>query len=253
MVAGARSRCASTCARGAAVGRGPSGGGGKKRGSRRLPAETVTRGRSALHRARRSRHALDFEAVVVSRLPPQAPGRSPRAAWPITQRDTTDYGWPLAAVSPLRRLARYAGAPAKTFAPRPWASSRSSKRYYHCAACPRAAARANEALHLGGRLALPAVTRMVGTAAAWGARRKAGALSGRPGRRRRRNAKTVERPAEPLGARGVAATSSESARRQPRSRPRWTWAWNGTGVPMRQTEGGRPDGKQATGRPRRAK
>ena len=142
--------------------------------------------------------------------------------------------------------ARYAGRPAKTFTtalgPLPL-----TRAYYHCAPCARGFCPRDRALGLEGGSLSPAVTRMVGTAAALVSFAEGsellGALAGLPV-----NAKQVERTAEALG-REIAADERQqvvpaAAAEIP---PTLYLGLDGTGVPMRKEElAGRP-GKQADG------
>ena len=121
------------------------------------------------------------------------------------------------------------------------------RAYYHCDACRRGFCPRDRVLGVEGASLSPAVTRMVGTAAALVSFAEGsellGALAGLPV-----NAKQVERTAEVLGRemaaderqRVVPAGAAEIA-------PTMYLGMDGTGVPMRQAEvEGRP-GKQANG------
>ena len=160
--------------------------------------------------------------------------------------DTSDDAGPWLPCSRCGGLARYAGRPAKTFTtalgPLPL-----TRAYYHCAACAQGFCPRDQALGLEATALSPAVTRMVGTAAALVSFAESsellGALAGLPV-----TAKQVERTAEALGfemaaderQQVVAAAAAEIA-------PTLYLGMDGTGVPMRKAElAGRP-GKQADG------
>ena len=160
--------------------------------------------------------------------------------------DTSDDAGPWLPCSRCGGLARYAGRPAKTFTtalgPLPL-----TRAYYHCAACAQGFCPRDRALGLEATALSPAVTRMVGTAAALVSFAESsellGALAGLPV-----TAKQVERTAEALGfemaaderQQVVAAAAAEIA-------PTLYLGLDGTGVPMRKAElAGRP-GKQADG------
>ena len=160
--------------------------------------------------------------------------------------DTSDAAGPWLPCPGCGGLARYAGRHAKTFttALGPLSLTRA---YYHCAACAQGFCPRDRALGLETTALSPAVTRMVGTAAALVSFAESsellGALAGLPV-----PAKQVERTAEALGQamaaderqQVVAAAEAEIA-------PTLYLGLDGTGVPMRKAEvDGRP-GKQADG------
>jgi hypothetical protein len=160
--------------------------------------------------------------------------------------DTSDDAGPWLPCPRCGGPARYAGRPAKTFTtalgPLPL-----TRAYYHCAPCDRGFCPRDRALGLDGASLSPAVTRMVGTAAALGSFAEGsellGALAGLAV-----NAKQVERTAEALG-REIAADEEQhvvpaAAAEIP---PTLYLGLDGTGVPVRKAElAGRP-GKQADG------
>jgi hypothetical protein len=160
--------------------------------------------------------------------------------------DTSDDAGPRLPCPHCGGPARYAGRPAKTFTtalgPLPL-----TRAYYHCAPCDHGFCPRDRALGLEGGSLSPAVTRMVGTAAALVSFAEGsellGALAGLPV-----NAKQVERTAEALG-REIAADEQQhvvpaAAAEIP---PTLYLGLDGTGVPMRKAElAGRP-GKQADG------
>lgn len=160
--------------------------------------------------------------------------------------DTSDDAGPWLPCPRCEGLARSAGRHAKTFTtalgPLPL-----SRAYYHCAACDAGFCPRDRVLGLDGASLSPAVTRMVGTAAALVSFAESsellGTLAGLPV-----PAKQVERTAETLGIamaaderqQVVAAAAAEIA-------PTMYLGLDGTGVPMRKAEvEGRP-GKQADG------
>ena len=160
--------------------------------------------------------------------------------------DTSDDAGPWLPCPRCGGSARYAGRPAKTFTtalgPLPL-----TRAYYHCAPCDSGFCPRDRALGLEGGSLSPAVTRMVGTAAALVSFAEGsellGALAGLPV-----HAKQVERTAEALG-REIAADERQqvvpaAAAEIP---PTLYLGLDGTGVPVRKEElAGRP-GKQADG------
>ena len=160
--------------------------------------------------------------------------------------DTSDAAGPWLPCPRCEGLARYAGRHAKTV-PTALGPLPLSRAYYHCAACDAGFCPRDRALGLEGASLSPAVTRMVGTAAALVSFAESSELLGTlaglsvP-------AKQVERTAEALGIamaaderqQVVAAAEAELA-------PTLYLGLDGTGVPMRKAEvDGRP-GKQADG------
>jgi len=147
---------------------------------------------------------------------------------------------------PCGQPARYAGRHPKTFttALGPLTLSRA---YYHCPACQRGFCPRDRVLGLDGASLSPAVTRMVGTAAALVSFAESsellGTLAGLPV-----PTKQVERTAEALGQ---AIAADERQHIEPAAAaeiaPTLYLGMDGTGVPMRKAEvAGRP-GKQADG------
>jgi len=147
---------------------------------------------------------------------------------------------------PCGQPARYAGRHAKTFttALGPLTLTRA---YYHCPTCGQGFCPRDQALGLADTGLSPAVTRMVGTAAAMVSFAEGsellGALAGLPV-----NAKQVERTAEALG-REIAEDDRQQAGSAADTEiaPTMYLGMDGTGVPMRKEEvAGRP-GKQGDG------
>jgi hypothetical protein len=160
--------------------------------------------------------------------------------------DTSDDAGPWLPCPQCGGPARYAGRHAKTFttALGPLTLRRA---YYHCAACAQGFCPRDRALGLADTALSPAVTRMVGTAAALGSFAEGsellGTLAGLPV-----EAKQVERTAEALG-REIAADEQQQVVPAAAAEltPTLYLGLDGTGVPMRKAEvAGRP-GKQADG------
>ncbi len=227
----------------AAAGRGPPGGRAKKGLGAVFQAETVREVTALLGPGVAA--PLDFEALEVA-LRRQALQLAARLLAQHLNADTSDYAGPWLPCARCGGPARYAGRHAKTFttALGPLLLTRA---YYHCAACARGFCPRDRALGVDGAALSPAVTRMVGTAAALVSFAEGSALLGAlagltvP-------AKQVERTAEALGSEIAAderrhvvpAEAAEIA-------PTLYLGMDGTGVPMRPTEvAGRP-GKQADG------
>jgi len=187
---------------------------------------------------------LDFEAVEVA-CRRQALQLAARLLAQHLNADTSDHAG-ATLPCPCGHLARYAGRRAKTFTTALGALTL-SRAYYHCAGCAQGFCPRDRVLGVDGASLSPAVTRMVGSAAALVSFAESsellGALAGLPV-----TAKQVERTAEALGREvtederqhvgGAAATEIA---------PTLYLGLDGTGVPMRQAElAGRP-GKQADG------
>ena len=222
---------------------GGSGGGRKKGLSAAFQAETVREVAALLGPGVAA--TLDFEALEVA-LRRQALHLAARLLAQHLNADTSDYTGPWLPCPRCGGPARYAGRPAKTFitALGPLALTRA---YYHCAPCDRGFCPRDRALGLDGVSLSPAVTRMVGTAAAMVSFAEGsellGALAGLPV-----NAKQVERTAEALG-REIAADEGQHVVPAAAAEiaPTLYLGLDGTGVPMRKGEvEGRP-GKQADG------
>jgi hypothetical protein len=158
--------------------------------------------------------------------------------------DTSDDAGPGLPCPGCGGTARYAGRHAKTFTtalgPLPL-----TRAYYHCAACAQGFCPRDRVLGIETAALSPAVTRMVGTAAALVSFAEGsdllGALAGLP-----INAKQVERTAEALGE-AIAADEQQHVVPAPAAElaPTLYLGLDGTGVPMRKAElAGRP-GKQA--------
>jgi len=160
--------------------------------------------------------------------------------------DLSDYAGPELPCPTCGDPARYAGRPAKTFttALGPLTLTRA---YYHCAPCQQGFCPRDQALGLEGSTLSPAVTRMVGTAAALASFAESSellaVLAGLVV-----DAKQVERTAEALGQ-AMAADEAQHAVPAPAAEiaPTLYLGMDGTGVPMRKAElAGRP-GKPADG------
>jgi hypothetical protein len=187
---------------------------------------------------------LDFEAVETA----ARRGALAVAARAVARRlnaDHTDYAGPHV---PCRcgHTAHYAGRRAKTILTA-LGAMRLERAYYACAACRRGFCPRDRVLGVDGASLSPAVTRMVGTAAALVSFAEAsellGALAGLPVQ-----AKQAERTAEALGIETaederqqvVPAAATEIA-------PTLYLGLDGTGVPMRKEELAGRAGKQADG------
>ena len=188
---------------------------------------------------------LDFEALEIA-LRRQALQLAARLLAEHLNADTSDDAGPALPCPRCGGPARYAGRHAKTFTtalgPLPL-----TRAYYHCAPCDQGFCPRDRALGMEGGSLSPAVTRMLGMAAALVSFAESsellGALAGLS-----ITAKQVERTAEALGQeiaederqQVVPAAAAEIA-------PTMYLGLDGTGVPMRKAElAGRP-GKQADG------
>ena len=157
--------------------------------------------------------------------------------------DSSDAAGPWRPCARCGGPARYAGRHAKTFTtalgPLPL-----TRAYYHCAACGQGFCPRDRALGLDGGALSPAVTRMVGTAAALVSFAEGSGLLGElaglsvP-------AKQVERTAEALG-REIAADEEAQVVPAPAAEiaPTLYLGLDGTGVPMRPAEVAGRAGKQ---------
>ena len=188
---------------------------------------------------------LDFEALEVA-LRRRALQLAARLLAQHLNADTSDDAGPWLPCARCGEPARYAGRHAKTFttALGPLPLTRADS---HCAACAQGFCPRDRALGVAGASLSPAVTRMVGTAAALVSFAEGSALlgdlAGLPV-----PAKQVERTAEALG-REIAADEREHVVPAPEGEiaPTLYLGLDGTGVPMRQGElDGRP-GKQGDG------
>ncbi len=227
-----------------AAGRGLEGGGAKKGLSAAFATETVREVAALLGSGVAA--DLDFEALEVA-CRRQALALAARCLAAHLNRDTSDYAGPVRPCPHCGGPARYAGRHAKTFttALGPLTLTRA---YYHCAPCAQGFCPRDQALGLAATTLSPAVTRMVGTAAALVSFAESsellGVLAGLAV-----EAKQVERTAEALG-RAIAADEQqhvEPAGAAADLAPTLYLGLDGTGVPMRPAElEGRP-GKQADG------
>ena len=122
---------------------------------------------------------------------------------------------------------------------------RLERAYYDCAACARGVCPRDRALGMEGTSLSPAVTRMVGLAAAMVSFQESGELmdrlAGLPV-----EAKQVERTAEALG-REIATDERAVVEPSPPSAPTLYLGMDGTGVPMRAAELKGREGKQPDG------
>ena len=161
--------------------------------------------------------------------------------------DTSDHPGP---TWPCRcgKVARYAGRRPKTFQTS-LGEMRLERAYYDCAACERGVCPRDRALGMEGTSLSPAVTRMVGLAAAMVSFQESSELldqlAGLPV-----DAKQVERTAEALG-REIAKDERAVVEPSPPSAPTLYLGMDGTGVPMRASalegrEGKQPDGSAKT-------
>jgi hypothetical protein len=162
-------------------------------------------------------------------------------------RDSSDHVGP-AVVCSCGQAARYAGRRPKTFQTA-LGEMTLERAYYDCAACGRGICPRDRALGMEGASLSPAVTRMVGLAAALVSFQESGALmdrlAGLPV-----DAKQVERTAEALG-RAIARDEHAMVEPGPPSAPTMYLGMDGTGVPMRAAElvgraGKQPDGTAKT-------
>jgi len=157
--------------------------------------------------------------------------------------DTSDHPGPTFPC-PCGQVARYAGRRPKTFQTA-LGEMTLERAYYDCAACARGVCPRDRALGMEGTSLSPAVTRMVGLAAAMVSFQESSELmdrlAGLPV-----DAKQVERTAEALG-REIAKDERAVVEPSPPSAPTMYLGMDGTGVPMRAAElEGRP-GKQPDG------
>jgi hypothetical protein len=161
--------------------------------------------------------------------------------------DTLDHAGPTVPC-PCGQAARYAGRRTKTVTSVLGALTL-ERAYYHCAACARGFFPRDRALGLPDTSLSPAVTRMVGLAAAMVSFEESGELmrelAGVPV-----NAKQVERTAEALG-REIAEDERAVVEPAVPSAPTMYLGLDGTGVPMRAAElvgrpGKQPDGSAKT-------
>jgi hypothetical protein len=185
---------------------------------------------------------LDFEAIETA-----APRRVLQVAARAVERrlnaDTRDHAGPTVPC-PCGQAARYAGRRTKTVTSVLGALTL-ERAYYHCAVCARGFFPRDRALGLPNTSLSPAVTRMVGLAAAMVSFEESGELmrelAGVPV-----NTKQVERTAEALG-REIAQDERAVVEPAGPSAPTLYLGLDGTGVPMRAAElAGRP-GKQPDG------
>ena len=141
--------------------------------------------------------------------------------------------------------ARYAGRHPKTFetALGPLTLERA---YYHCRPCGKGWFPRDQALGMAGTSLSPAVTRMIGSAAAVASFATASNLLDELAAVRV-NAKRVERVAEALGHEMAAAERAAVFAPEPPAAPTMYLGVDGTGVPMRPSEVAGRAGKQSDG------
>jgi Uncharacterised protein family (UPF0236) len=189
---------------------------------------------------------VDFEAIETA-VRRRALQVAARAVERRLNTDTSDHrgsSFPC----PCGQAARYAGRRPKTF--RTALGEMTLQRaYYDCAACRRGVCPRDRALGMEGTSLSPAVTRMVGLAAAMVSFQESGELmdqlAGLPV-----DAKQVERTAEALG-REIAQDECAVVEPSPPSAPTLYLGLDGTGVPMRAAalegrQGKQPDGSAKT-------
>jgi len=160
--------------------------------------------------------------------------------------DTSDAAGPWLPCSRCGGPARYAGRHAKTFTTA-LGDLTLTRAYYHCAACDHGGCPRDRALGVDGGSLSPAVTRMVGTAAALVSFAEGSALLGDLAGVAV-EAKQVERTAEALG-RAIAADEQREVVPAAAAEiaPTLYLGLDGTGVPMRKAEVAGRAGKQADG------
>jgi hypothetical protein len=189
---------------------------------------------------------LDFEAIEIA-----ARRKALRVAARAVERrlnaDTSDYTGPIFPC-PCRKMAHYTGRRAKTFQTA-LGEMTLERAYYHCAECRSGFCPRDRALGMEDSSLSPAVTRMVGLAAAMVSFKEAdelmGELAGVPV-----GAKQVERTAESLG-REIAKDERTVVEPSPPFAPTMYLGVDGTGVPMRASDvegrrGKQPDGSSKT-------
>ena len=189
---------------------------------------------------------MDFEAIETA-----ARRRALQVAARAVERrfntDTSDHPGPTFPC-PCGKVARYAGRRPKTLQTA-LGEMTLERAYYDCAACARGFCPRDRALGMEGTSLSPAVTRMVGLAAAMVSFQESGELldqlAGLPV-----DAKQVERTAEALG-REIATDERAVVEPSPPSAPTLYLGMDGTGVPMRASalegrEGKQPDGSAKT-------
>jgi hypothetical protein len=189
---------------------------------------------------------LDFEAIETA-----ARRRALQVAARAVERrlnaDTRDHAGPTVPC-PCGQAARYAGRRPKTVTSG-LGELTLERAYYHCAACARGFFPRDRALGVPDTSLSPAVTRMVGLAAAMVSFQESGELlrelAGVPV-----NTKQVERAGEALG-RAIADDERAVVDLAGPSAPTMYLGLDGTGVPMRAAElvgrpGKQPDGSAKT-------
>ena len=170
-----------------------------------------------------------------------------RAVERCLDADTSDHAGPTLPCA-CGALARYAGRRAKAFTTA-LGELTLSRAWYHCDACGHGTCPRDRALGIAGTSLSPAVTRMVGHAAAMVSFAESSELIDELAGVSV-DAKQVERTAEALG-REIAQDERDVVEEGPPSAPVMYLGMDGTGVPMRASElvgraGKRPDGTAGT-------
>lgn len=189
---------------------------------------------------------LDFEAIEMAARR-RALMVAARAVERRLNTDTSDHRGPVIACD-CGKPARYAGRRPRTFSTA-LGEMTLSRAYYHCDACASGFCPRDRALGIEGTSLSPAVTRMVGMAAALVSFAESSDLlrdlAGIPV-----DPKQVERTAEALG-REIAQDERSVIEPSPPCAPTMYLGMDGTGVPMRPAEltgrvGKQPDGSART-------
>jgi hypothetical protein len=241
LLAGLRAlgRCAARSARGGLA------RGGQKRGFKEAFDAEVVREIEALI-APGAADRLDFEAVE-SAARRRALSVAARAVEQRLNADMSDHVGPTFPC-PCGKVARYAGRRDKTFTTA-LGEMTLSRAYYHCQDCSTGFCPRDRALGIEDTSLSPAVTRMVGLAAAMVSFEESDELMGELAGVAV-GAKQVERRAEALG-REIAQDERTVVEAEPASAPTMYLGMDGTGVPMRASElvgreGKQPDGSAKT-------
>lgn len=185
---------------------------------------------------------LDFEAIETAARR-RALSVAARAVEQRLNADRSDHVGPTFPCS-CGKVAKYAGRRDKTFTTA-LSEMTLSRAYYHCNACEEGFCPRDHALGLADTSLSPAVTRMVGLAAAMVSFEESDELmrdlAGVPV-----GAKQVERTAKALG-REIARDERTVVEPEAPSAPTMYLGMDGTGVPMRPSELAGRAGKQADG------
>ena len=189
---------------------------------------------------------LDFEAIETTARR-KALHVAARAVERCLNADTSDHAAPTLPCA-CGTPARYAGRRLKTFQS-VLGELTLDRAYYHCAGCAAGFCPRDRALGLDGASLSPAITRMVGLAAAMVSFAEGSELMGELAGVRV-EAKQVERTAEVLG-REIAQDERQVVDPSPPSASTMYLGMDGTGVPVRKEElvdraGKQPDGSAKT-------